>query len=290
MILILSEFFFRYFPQYTGGFSYTWPVDHWMKTYYKPINSSGFRDEEWDVGKRCKKIVFLGASWAAGVGIENISKRYPDKIREKLPQHCIYNVSQIGWRLNEKEKALKSLEIKPDLTILEYSLWDLMNSLKKETCRQNLPVLRHPQNNSAKRLIDNSALLNFLFFNLIAPFNEKGYKEYFGDLVLKEDCILEAAQELENTCLNLKEKTDNIVVFLLEPIEMLDAGDKLLTSVILKKQEKNRFFFNFSEVITGYREREGELIINNYDTHPNEKAHELIAEKLYHYLLTRELL
>ncbi|MFN8260530.1 MAG: SGNH/GDSL hydrolase family protein [Chitinophagales bacterium] len=105
------------------GYSYAGKL--WMLKYWNPINGNGFRDDAkpQDSGKRT--IFFIGDSFTAGHGIEDVSDRYSDLFKASRIDCNVYNLGINGIGTQKELDILKSAPVKPAIVFWQYFFNDI---------------------------------------------------------------------------------------------------------------------------------------------------------------------
>ncbi len=85
--LALAETVLRFAYLRSDAFGNTVASRQWRKRYWQPINTQGYRDQEWDLRPGRRRIVLLGDSFFAGAGIEDIASRLDGHLRRRFPDH-----------------------------------------------------------------------------------------------------------------------------------------------------------------------------------------------------------
>ena len=73
--------------------------------------------------KKTKRILFLGDSFLAGSGIENLEQRFPDQLKKSMPLETeIHTLASGGWGTDQQLLAylLKGRAWQPDLVVLAF--------------------------------------------------------------------------------------------------------------------------------------------------------------------------
>ncbi|MBI1879239.1 MAG: hypothetical protein HYR94_13645, partial [Chloroflexi bacterium] len=86
LTFMAAEFYFKVFFAQTDAYVFTLSAQNWMERYWQPINSLGYRDREWtpDEVSGKLKVMVVGDSLAAGLGIENYQDRFSNKLNQLL--------------------------------------------------------------------------------------------------------------------------------------------------------------------------------------------------------------
>ncbi|MCD8541018.1 MAG: hypothetical protein LRY55_15615 [Leadbetterella sp.] len=81
--LIFFETGFMFFAQ-THGVATTRASALWVDKYYKPVNSLGYRDREPNLKTAKKVVLFVGDSFTAGYGNDDVKDRFSDMVASGL--------------------------------------------------------------------------------------------------------------------------------------------------------------------------------------------------------------
>lgn len=163
-VLFSFELFFTFFTKsHSVGYSYAGKL--WTMKYWYPINKEGFRDSDIQHNIKHENIVFLGDSFTAGDGIENISDRYSDIVKSKMPNYNVYNLGISGIGTKHEFEILENTKIKPDILFLQYFFNDIDELLDK----YGYSYVFSPYNdlsNSLNKLVKSSFLFNYIYWLL----------------------------------------------------------------------------------------------------------------------------
>ena len=162
------------------GFGFTLASKQWFKTYWKPINSYGFRDfeHEWDG----TKIVFIvGDSLAAGHGIKNISNRFSGVLQKKLGTGWTVAVlAQNGWDPITEYKALVNHPKKPKRIIVSYYINDIDSAARSNGFNRPRQLVKQPYG-IIGAFVNRSFFLNYMYWRLYRGGMGNIYWNYLKD-------------------------------------------------------------------------------------------------------------
>ena len=132
--------------------------------YWKPINSDGFRDENFS--KNENAIIFLGDSFTAGWGIKDTKNRFSEITEKELNDKELkfYNIGQYGAdskiEFENLKKIHKKYTPKCKKLVLQVLYNDIDPYLKNEMeCNHNLQTLENTKTLGFK---NGFYLINFL--------------------------------------------------------------------------------------------------------------------------------
>jgi GDSL-like Lipase/Acylhydrolase family len=128
IVLMALEAFCRVFVAWSDGFVVTLSERGWLRRYWQPVNTLGYRDMEWSPAALAgrTRVLAVGDSVTAGAGLEGVGDRYQDQLGAMLGDHyAVMTAAQIGWDSAQELSALESYPYPPDVVILTYSVNDI---------------------------------------------------------------------------------------------------------------------------------------------------------------------
>lgn len=165
LLFLIMEAVFRIFVARTDGLGISLANLNWFRRYWKPINSLGYRDDEWTVAslQGRVKILTLGDSFASGNGIVDYQERLSNVLGSELgPQYASMLAAKPAWSSIDEYKALEEYPYPPDIVIVTYYINDIDPAALSHGLMVDNPV---PATKSPFfPLIESSYLLNFIYF------------------------------------------------------------------------------------------------------------------------------
>lgn len=157
----------------------------WFDTYWRPINSYGFRDEE-PAKDTTPGVFFLGDSFTAGHGIKNTNDRFSDLVHSKMKQNSIatpvVNLGKQGADTRDEFQTMtgfiQATGRRPAYIVLQYFGNDIEEVAKDYGMHYNLLKPYGNLNPTSKFLIRKSFFLNYLYWMVPG----RGYSNYFDFL------------------------------------------------------------------------------------------------------------
>jgi hypothetical protein len=279
-ILALLEIYFSFNWIQTDGFGFSLQTKRWFHLYWKPTNSAGYRDDNFETNS--PHIVLLGDSFAAGYGIKSIEQRLDYHI-ESFTGIPVNNISKNGWSLKDYLHAYKKYPQHPDFTVVSYVLNDIIGAIKTPELRQDLQKILGTQPKTS-HLAANSYFfswahwqLNHLSFN--SP--DKIYKTQTGlDYAHFISSLFKNPATWEEHSLQLKKikrlsekKNSRLLVILWPHIRDIEGSKEILSKISneLKKLEIEHIDLSAELQKIPVRERH----INSRDAHPGPASHHI---------------
>jgi lysophospholipase L1-like esterase len=157
----------------------------WFDTYWKPINSYGFRDAE-PARDTASGIFFLGDSFTAGHGIKNTGDRFSDIVRAKMQANgvptTVINLGRQGADTRDEYQTMTgfiaSTGKRPSSIVLQYFGNDIEEVAKQCGMRYTLFQPYGDLHPAARYVIKRSFFLNYLYWMVPG----RGYSSYFDFL------------------------------------------------------------------------------------------------------------
>ena len=162
--LALAEFLAMRHLVYSDPFCFTLSARRWNTRYWRPVNSAGFRDREWSNIKAGPLITFVGDSFVAGSGIEDISDRFAEKTAEILgPSWQSIVLAKRGWGPIAERKALAGFSYRSKVVVLSYFINDIEDAYPD--CGRSVSFdIEDPPSATVAFFEWNSYLVSFLYW------------------------------------------------------------------------------------------------------------------------------
>ncbi len=293
------------------------------KLYSFKINSRGFPDKEWIYEKKGKRMIILGDSQAAGVGLKNVEDRFSSILQRKLPGWEIMNASIPGWGTKNQYAFFSSegQKYNPDIVLLAHYENDLVDNVNYySTFATHIYNLLGWTYNY---IIPPIALASYLFLDLGSKLSTELAKIRFRRWYLAYVILYtnnELAEEVWVEQLNLlkkfKEKAEQVgsnFIVMSIPLSLSLSKDlclrvysnfasifnvsnlRLQCKIGTTTYNRLKYFFNeeniknimFQDYINSYQDP---MTIFGMDkVHLNEVGHKIIADIIYEYLVSNGL-
>ncbi len=257
--------------------SKVWFARHWE------LNSQGSRDVEMEAPKPGpKKLFLMGDSFVAGHGIKDTEKRFGNLIQAEFEDDFkIYNLGANGFGTRDELLKLQLSPIKPDHVILFWYLNDIEECAWKNNEYQALSNHRYS-------LLDGSYLFNYIWWSYPHPTEGDNYLQFLEKAFANENvisCHIEELNAFTDYCkANKIEFTLAAFPFMQEP-KQKPFAQALLQRFLALQAAKNNFvtYLDLSYVFANIQP-DTKLVVNDFDSHPNELANQFVADQLEKYL------
>ena len=284
VVVVLGEVYYRFFYDTTDSFGLTKVTQRWFDRYYH-FNASGLRDsidgyeQELPSGKR--RVSFVGDSFTAGHGVPDVEERFANRIRHAHRDWEVHVFSMNGWDTGDELTNVKSLTkagYQFDRLILVYTLNDIADIVPE--WQQILE--RIYESSEPGFLVAHSFFFNTLYYRRKAtrdpevaryyPFVRRAYE---GPLWEEQKARLAGLRSaVESGGGRLLVVTFPFLHTLGPDYEFREIHERL-----------DAFWRSLGvahlDLLEPYESRAGEdLVVNEHDAHPNERAHQLAAHAI----------
>lgn len=292
-LLLALEVYYFLFAIDSDGFGFTLSHRRWCSLYWKPINSLGYRDDEYSAEDLENKRVacVMGDSFAAGSGIKDYRDRFSNVLNEEIGEDwVVVNIAVPGWDTPQELDGLKSYPHKPELVILQYYLNDITPSAIRwgELLMPPYPSLPTP----IKPLIEHSYFANHWFWRLyrrlLPKYTQISYWESLKRCFENEEIWQDHERALREFVDYTKQQGMALVVVLFPHPLALQESHALTSRVVELFDGLQVETLDLTPVLIG-RDTE-EIVCNPFDGHPNEAVHREAAQLLYQRLVTAGIL
>jgi hypothetical protein len=249
-----------------------------------------------------ERIAFVGDSFTAGHGINNMADRFSDRIRSKLEaakpgKYVVANLSEPGWETSQIEAFVRKLLIDGNdmhYVVYVYCMNDIEGFPKltqsggldwKTPIKESLGEIY----TEAPRffLWRDTYLYNWLYYRYLQARNPKS-RSYFDALAecyrtTQWELLSKKLIQLRNDC---REKKVELRIAIFPFLHQLGPDNPFLEAhakIAAFCKEQGIRVLDLEPV---FREHMAEnLRVNAFDAHPNERANEIAAEAMEKQLL-----
>lgn len=260
----------------------------WVYRYWNPLNELQFRDYDIyrDIDPATQRVMVLGDSFAAGIGVNDIDDTFPHLLGDTLGEdYAIYNVAHAGWNTDQQIEGLIKYPFEPDILVYSYFLNDA--SYVSPALNAEFAEIFAPPEGLLFDLVGRFFLADFLYWNVYTQYLRAGNYGY-GNLVLdvyRDELLWERHRGDIKIIIDwAHDEADADIVMLLWPV---------LTQV----EDSREINQQVREYVEGLGVRVVDMgdyvddvpvlqrIANPFDMHPSAWSHQVAAEQLYQALI-----
>jgi hypothetical protein len=280
----------------TDAFSLSLVSKRWNDRYVER-NNWNCRDHKRYEGEPTpdvRRLAVLGDSFAFGHGIKHTRDRFGDLLENRLNVETknrweVYNLAEPGanteWEANRLEELGRRERFRADVVLLAYCLNDL-EDLVPETYDVVGSIINDPPKNFWCREF---YLPNFLYYRL-NHFRRPEVRGYFGWLKngYHDDVWARQCARLDRIKRWCHERHTPLAVVVFPFMSGLDDRYDFVEAHEALRQYFERTKIPAIDLLETYRRAAAHgtpLVVNQFDAHPNERAHALAAGQIWDYLL-----
>ena len=280
LIFAGGEVYYRYLYDDTDSFALTKVTKRWLKRHYQLNNLNMRDDQEYfpTIATNKTRVTFIGDSFTAGHGVEDVNNRFANILRNKKPDWEVQVFGVNGFDTGDEVNLLAdalSQGFQLDWVVLIYTLNDISDITP--AWKSIVQRLYYPENRPGF-FIQNSYFANALYYRFIGTtdpdvssyfnFVTEAYNSSIWDVHKKR---LRQMQQM------VKSHGGRLLVV---TFPFMHVTDKNSFSAIHEKldlfwREQGIPHLDMSPVFQNYTPKE--LTVNRFDAHPNEFAHALAA-------------
>jgi GDSL-like Lipase/Acylhydrolase family len=288
VLLVALEFSWRQFAVHSDGWGFTLSSQTWFQRHWKPINSAGYRDREHPPGSFAgKKVIFVvGDSFVAGHGVESVSDRFADRLREKLGAGSeVVVIAQNGWDTEQERAAIAAHHARPDVVVLSYFVNDIDAAAARHG-RARAPI--EPPTGALGALVGSSYFANDLYW--------RGYRFASpalaeSSLAFLEGCYADDAiwkdheRAIEGVAQDVRGRGARLVVVVFPALFALERTRPITAKVAKAFAARGASVLDLGEKLAGRDPRA--LVVGSADAHPNGALHGEVADLLFPLVTAR---
>jgi lysophospholipase L1-like esterase len=288
LLSVGGEIYYRFLYDTSDSLDYTKVSQRWFQRHWQ-VNSSDCRDNvnySLNIKPGKRRITFVGDSFTAGHGINDVEQRFANLIRRTHPEWEIHLLAQPGFDTGNELKYLEgclSQHYQIDQVVLVYCLNDVGDLFPEWAEAVECLQAEAARSGWLRR---NSYLVNTLYYRIAAARNPamKRYYAYMAEGYRGENW--EQQQRRLKAFRDLVESHGGRLAVITFPFfqalgshyEYQSAHDKL-------NQCWHELGVAHLDLLPLYRNLPPrKLTVNRFDAHPNEYAHALAAAAIENFL------
>jgi hypothetical protein len=285
IMLLGLELTLRYLFVYSDNFAFSKMHQNWVRVYWHPVNSLGYRDLSPAEGAGHRLLV-MGDSFAAGYGVNDIQQTFAHLLGQRLgPGYSVNIAAEPGWGTGTARAAVQQYPYIPDMLILSFVINDIVEGDAARVYTTPFPGIRQSPPAEWAALIEAFYIANFYYYRL---YHYHGFNS--GQRYL--DWVLNAYED---------EEVWRVYTTELDQVRAWAQANDVAFSAIVwgylpdlarskgATDRVNDYFnqhhvpvVNMAVVLAG--EPAARLVVNAFDAHPSVYSHERAADALYQLL------
>jgi hypothetical protein len=285
---LLAECYYRFLRDTTDSFSCTRSSDRWFGRHYH-VNNALARDNidyQLRIAPGKRRVTFLGDSFTVGHGIKDVEDRFANLIRLAFPEVEVHVAAHVGFETGNELNTVNFLAgngYEFDQVMLVYNLNDISDLLPE--WRKTLERIQGGRTQTGWLAL-NSYFINTLYFHYKAA-RDPDFTNYFSQVrtayegptwMKQRERLLEVRRAVEANGGHLSVVTFPFLHALGPDYAFRDAHAMLGQFWSEQGVPQLDLLATFQGIPPG------ELVVNRFDAHPNEHAHQLAAEAIARFL------
>ncbi len=289
VFLLLIESSFMFVPR-THGIGYSLANILWFKKYWNPINSHGCRDVE-PIKSGKKNIFFVGDSFTAAQGINDVKDRFSDIVKENITKaddkiqviNLAHNSFDTKSEYESMQKFIQLSEIQPDFIVLQYYGNDIDHIAREHGLKGGEGFSPYAQMNfMTLQVVSGSYLINFLYW-LFPKQDVNGYLTYLEKAYAKDEIFNDHMREFLPFIEVAKARNIPLLVVIFPFMQEIELSKKLYIHKISNYLTNNEV--KYIDLSLLFKDLPvSDRVINSNDAHPSEKVHRLVGDELSKYI------
>lgn len=290
LVLAGGESYFRFIFDGTDAYMLSKTSVRWQDRHYR-LNASGIRDslpaylDRIAPGKR--RITFVGDSFTAGHGIQDVERRFANQIRRRHPDWEVHVIAANGWETGYHQTLLESglsADYEFDIVVLVYVLNDISDLVPDYWENAS----RRIQEWQPGPFVSESYFLDTLY-NRFRMSRDPDLGDYYGFVAQWYRGPVWSLQESRLRAIQstVARRGGRLLVatFPFLQVPLSDYPFQVVHAQLDAFWTSNGVpHLDLANAFRGYSPRQ--LVVNRFDAHPNETAHELAAHKLETFIQT----
>jgi hypothetical protein len=283
VIMMLGlELALRYLFVYSDNFALSKMHQNWVRVYWNPINTLGYRDLPPADGTTHRLLV-MGDSFAAGYGVNDIQRTFPHLLGQQLgPGYSVNIAAQPGWGTGTARAAVQQYPYIPETLILSFFINDIVEGDAARVYTAPFPGVRQSPPAEWAALIDTFYIANFYYYRLYhyQSFNSgQRYLDWVLNAYEDEDVWRVYTTELDQVRDWAAANGVKLIAIVWGYLPDLALSAPATDRVVDYFTQHKVPVVNMAAVLA--EEPAARLMVNVFDAHPSVYSHQRAADALY---------
>jgi len=298
--LTAAELIFALFVDHSEAFNASMIAKRWFQVHFdSQRNNDGFRERRLlatPLPEGVKRVLFLGDSFTAGHGVNNMDDRFTERLEVLLnsgtkPEYQVYNMGEPGFEIS-MIRSMESAVLEKEYPVQTLIYCYMMNDIEGYDPKTNAAIEEiGKRRQTGSWLVSHSYFINWMYHRWV-QYSAGSSVDYFPHLVESYngppwDAV---ERELNNMAAMSQEKgvEFRLVVFpfmhnLGDDYPFRNAHEKLVAWA----NNRNVPVLDMMPIFSSHAYEK--LTVNAFDNHPNERAHQIIAEEIFKWLQEKQV-
>jgi hypothetical protein len=286
-LFISIELGMRYFLVMSDNFAFSTMHQNWVRMYWNPVNSLGYRDNEPAQNSTQIPIIVMGDSLVTGYGVNSIDNTFPHQLENLLGTDYYVNiVAQPGWGTSTALGNLQQYPVKPKILILSFFINDILEGPAKDAYQIPFPGIRVNPSPEATWWVNNFYVFNFYYYR-IYHYSTVSSGQKYSDWILnayQDPAVWQAYQQELASVITWATTHDATLVALV-------WGNLANLQSSADATQKVQAYFLAQNIPVVYMPDilqtmpPSQLTVNAFDAHPSGYSHQQAADNLYKIIL-----
>lgn len=293
--LTAAELIFALFVDHSEAFNASMIAKRWFQVHFdSQRNNDGFRERRilaTPLPEGVNRILFLGDSFTAGHGVNNIDDRFTERLEVllnsgKKPEYQVYNMGEPGFEIS-MIRAMESAVLEKDYPVQTLIYCYMMNDIEGYDPKTNAAIEEiGNRRQTGSWLVSHSYFINWMYHRWV-QYSAGSSVDYFPHLVESYNSPPWDAvkNELDNMAAMSKEKGVEFRLVIFPFMHNLGPDypfQKAHEKLVAWAHNKNVPVLDMMPIFSTHASEK--LTVNAFDNHPNERAHQIIAEEIFKWL------
>lgn len=284
---LAGEAYFYFINVEPDSYRFTLAHQRWMELHWNPINSLGYRDEEYteqDFSSH-RSCLIVGDSFAAGSGVADYRNRFANVLAKRLePDWIVPVVANGGWSTERELQALHAYPFEPDIIVLQYYLNDILDSAGS-LGHTITPSIERPRG-VIGFLTRHSYLFDRIYWMVYRLRLMRSGDQFWDDLraaYSDPDIWARHHEAILDVCAFAKERNLPLLVLIIPHLERVEQSRPLTKQVASAFTEAGVPVLDISPRVSD--RAPADMVVNSFNAHANEALNEDMGEWLHQELL-----
>lgn len=297
--MTVAELIFALCIDHSEAFNASMIAKRWFQVHFdSQRNEDGFRERRLlatPLPEGVQRVLFLGDSFTAGHGISNIDDRFTERLEvllnsEQSSKYQVYNMAEPGFEISAI-RGMENAVLEKGYSVRTIIYCYMMNDIEGYDPKTNAAIEEiSKRRQTSSWLVSHSYFINWMYHRWV-QYSAGSSVDYFPHLVESYNGLSWRGVELDlNNMVAMSTEKGvefRLVIFpfmhnLGPDYPFRHAHEKLVAWA----NSRNVPVLDMMPIFTSHASEK--LTVNAFDNHPNERAHQIIAEEIFNWLKEKQ--